>query len=102
MSDDFKPAIRHFTAFQSAAEETADKEMRDRWINEGGRFLVSSGHIIQIVGGEDACKALLTFEDGETTERHFRTTREAEAFVSRNTPRPPKRDTSRDQPPRPD
>jgi len=99
MSDNLKPAFRHFTAFQSAAEEATDKEMRDRWINEGGQFLAQSGRVIQALGSEKPYKAILILEDGDTTERYFDTMRDAETFICRSTPKPAVRDTSRDESP---
>ena len=88
-----------FSVFRSAAEEA---EMRnDERIREieGGHMSCTSGRIVSVRGSDKPFKVIMTRDDGETSEHMFATMREAEAFVRRNTPRPPERSTTYDREP---
>jgi hypothetical protein len=117
---------QHFTVFRSAAEEVKERQAmnewldmgrlllaesdqvvangksekdcdasaKDTWANEGGHMHAKSGYIVQTSPG--AFKVVLNHEGGDDTEQSCATIREGEAFIRRNTPTPPERDTSRD------
>ena len=90
---------RSFSAFRSAAEEAVTSSQAQAWDNEGGHMSSTAG---RIVGTPDAAlpyKAIMSLETGETTEHGFATMHEAEAFIRRNTPRPPARSTTYDHGP---
>jgi len=88
---------KSFTVFRSAAEEVKMKEDEQNWDNEGGHMSCTSGRIIAITGGDKSFKVIMSRAGGETSEHWFATMREAEAFVRRNTPRPPERSTIYDR-----
>ena len=90
---------RGFSIFRSAEEEADMKTTRARWDNEGGQMSSTAGRIVQTPGADLPYKAVLTLETGETTEHGFATMQEAEAFIRRNTPRPPARSTTYDRGP---
>ncbi|QNP42368.1 hypothetical protein H9L15_08540 [Sphingomonas daechungensis] len=56
----------------------------------------TSGRIVAVQDGRAQFKAIMSHGDGEPSEHLFATMAEAEAFVRRNTPRPPERDTTYD------
>lgn len=106
------PDHRSTTPKNSARGETShDRESREAWEDEGGRIdqtvprkgryadRVVSGRIVQKGGPGQPYAAVLTYEDGHTSEHPCATMREGEAFIRRAAPTPPKRDTSRDRPP---
>lgn len=106
------PDHRSTTPRHSARGETThDRESREAWEDEGGSIdervprksryadRVVSGRIVQKGGPGQPYAAVLTYEDGHTSEHPCATMREGEAFIRRAAPIPPKRDTSRDRPP---
>ena len=112
----FRPLLpdhRSTTPKRAAHRESADdRESREAWEDEGGsvddsvparsrRYAdrVVSGRIVQKGGPGHPYSAVLTHEDGHTSEHSFATMREGEDFIRRAAPTPPKRDTSRDRPP---
>ena len=88
---------RGFSIFPSAEEEADMKTARANWGNEGGHMSSTAGRVVQTLDADLPYKAILTLETGETTEHPFATMQEAEAFIRRNTPRPPARSTTYDQ-----
>ena len=102
------PARSHRAA---TAEQHEERQQRNAWEDEGGSVGESvqdrsryadrpvSGRIVQTGGPGHPFKAVLTHEDGHTSERLFPTMREGEAFIKSMTPVPVKRDTSRDRQP---
>ena len=87
---------RGFSIFRSAEEEDDMKTAKANWDNEGGHMSSTAGRVVQTPGADLPYKAILTLETGETTEHAFATMQEAEAFIRRNTPRPPERSTTYD------
>jgi len=98
MTADHNSAFRHFSAFISAAEEVADKRMRDRLIKSGGSYEALSGEIVQTTGDEHPYKVVLKFAGGVITEHPCNSVRDGQDFIRRCTPRPRPRDRSRDRP----
>jgi len=96
MTQSATPRPSHFTVFRSAAEEIADASARDEWANEGGHMRAKSGRIVQTPDATMPYKVVLDHEDGEDTEAACATIREGEAMIRRSTPRPTRRDASRD------
>jgi hypothetical protein len=91
------PKHKSFTVFRSAAEEAKMKDDELNWDNEGGHMSCTSGRVITVRGKDKPFKVIMSLPDGETSEHRFATMREAEAFVRRNTPRPPERSTTYDR-----
>lgn len=85
-----------FSIFRSAGEEAEMKERAEHQREEGGHMSCTSGRVVSNPGAVQPFKAVMTREDGSTFEVSFSTSREAEEFVSRNTPRPPARSTTYD------
>jgi hypothetical protein len=85
-----------FSIFRSASEEAEIKEGRRPVPEEGGHSGSRSGRIVSRPGAEMPFTAVMTREDGRTSEASFATMGEAEAFVRRNTPRPETRSTTYD------
>ena len=56
------------------------------------------GRVVQTRGDKKPYKVVLEHEDGEDTEHAVTTMREGEALIKAETPKPPKRDKSRDHP----
>jgi hypothetical protein len=95
----------------ATAEQHDERERRNAWEDEGGSVSEGvqdrsryadravSGRIVQTGGPGHPFKAVLTHEDGHTSERSFPTMREGEAFIKSMTPVPVKRDSSRDREP---
>ena len=79
---------KHFSAFQSAAEEAATKAEHDNWDNEGGHMSSTAGRIMRTPETALPYRVVLTQDGRTTTEHAFATMREAEAFIRRNTPVP--------------
>ena len=102
------PSRRHAAA---TPEQHEERQRRNAWEDEGGSVSQSgpdksryadravSGQIVQTGGPGHPFKAVLTHEDGHTSERSFPTMREGEAFIKSMTPVPVKRDSSRDREP---
>ncbi len=90
---------RSFSAFRSAAEEAETKRQAQEGGNEGGHMSSTAGRIVGTPHAALPYKAIMSFESGETSERSFATMQEAEAFIRRNTPRPPARSTTYDHGP---
>ena len=67
--------------------------------NEGGHMSSTAGRIVGTPHEDMPYKVILSLESGETTEHAFATMREAEAFIRRNTPRPPVKSTTYDHNP---
>jgi hypothetical protein len=65
------------------------KVEQDNWDNEGGHVSSATGRVARTLDAELPYTVLLTHDGGDVTERAFATMREAEAFIRRNTPRPP-------------
>jgi hypothetical protein len=94
----------------STAGASSDREDRHAWEDEGGSVdqrvprhdrhadRVVSGRIVQTHGSGRSYKVVLTHEDGHTSSHPCATIREGEAFIGREAPTPPRRDTSRDHP----
>ena len=91
------PKRHGFTIFRSAAEEAKMKVAEDNWDNEGGHMSCTCGRIVKISGVDKPFKVIMSREVGEASIHWFATMREAEAFVRRNTPRPPERSTVYDR-----
>jgi hypothetical protein len=91
------PKHKSFIVFRSAAEEAKMKDDELNWDNEGGHMSCTSGRVITVRGKDKPFKVIMSLPDGETSEHRFATMREAEAFVRRNTPRPPERSTTYDR-----
>ncbi len=86
---------KSFTAFRSAAEEHDTKRENDAverekqsWDNEGGHMSSTAGRVTRDPGSDLPYVVILAHHASETTEHHFATMREAEAFIKRNTPVP--------------
>ena len=99
MSDPPSSKHKSFSVFRSAAEEAEMKKDEQCQDIEGGHMSCTSGRIISVRGrgGEQAFQVIMSREGGETSEHAFATMRDAEAFVRRNTPRPPDRSTTYDR-----
>ena len=92
------------------SSKTVERDSREAWEDEGGSIdervpkdrrsnRVVSGRMVQAGGPDQPYKAVLTYEDGHTTERACATMREGEAYIRSVIPAPPSRDTSRDRRP---
>ena len=90
------PNRKNFTVFRSAAEE-ADMKNAETNEDDAGHMNCTSGRIITVRGDGKPFKAIMSRENGETSEHSFGTMREAEAFVRCNTPRPPVRSRTYDR-----
>ena len=95
MKDDPKSKRERFTAFRSAAEEARTKRENDAfrsqeqcWENEGGHMSSTAGRVTRICDADLPYVVSLSHHGSETTQRHFATMREAEAYIKRNTPVP--------------
>jgi hypothetical protein len=97
MAESRTPKPKSFTVFRSAAEEARMKDDEQNWDNEGGYMSCTSGRVITVRGSDKSFKVIMAHAGGETSEHWFATMREAEAFVRRNTPRPPERSTTYDR-----
>ena len=86
-----------FSIFRSAREEAADRITGVQV--EGGHMSSTAGRIVGTPGAEMPYKVILTLESGETTEHAMASMRAAEAFIRRNTPRPPAKTTTYDHDP---
>lgn len=96
MADGKKSKSTHFTMFRSAAEQAGlkvDEKIREP---EGGHMSCTSGRIVTARGGDKPFKVIMSRQVGGKSEHLFTTMREAEAFIRRNTPRPPERSTTYD------
>jgi hypothetical protein len=91
-----EPKRKGFSIFRSAAEEAEMKSDEQSRESEGGHMSCTSGRIVSVPNADKPFKVIMSREDGETSEHAFGTMREAEAFVRRNTPRPPERSTTYD------
>jgi hypothetical protein len=97
MAESRTPKPKSFSVFRSAAEEAKMKDDEQNWENEGGHMSCTSGRVITVRGSDKPFKVFMRRGDGDTSEHWFTTMREAEAFVRRNTPRPPERSTTYDR-----
>jgi hypothetical protein len=97
MAQSKTPKRKCFTIFRSAAEEARLKADEENWDNEGGHMSCTSGRITTARGSDKPFRVIMSREGGEISEHWFTTMREAEAFVRRNTPRPPQRSTAYDR-----
>jgi len=95
MKDDPKSKRESFTAFRSAAEEARTKRENDAfrsqeqcWENEGGHMSSTAGRVTRICDPDLPYVVSLSHHGSETTQHHFATMREAEAYIKRNTPMP--------------
>ena len=91
------PKHKSFTVFRSAAEEAKMKDDERNWDNEGGHMSCTAGRVMTVKGKDKPFKVIMSRVGDETSEHWFATMREAEAFVRRNTPRPPERSTTYDR-----
>lgn len=82
------PPHKSFTVFRSAAEEVARKSEQENWDNEGGHMSSTAGRVVRVPGAVMHYVVVLTRPESEATEHSFATMRDAEAFISRNTPVP--------------
>lgn len=87
MSSDKYPTRKSFTAFSSAAEEAAQKSLRNA-NTEGGHMSSTAGRVKHVPGENLPFVVTLTHHKCDATEHSFATMREAEAFIERNTPVP--------------
>lgn len=94
-----KPKWKHFSAFRTAAEEDSNAKRGKAGEIEGAHTHMSAtrGRIVQTPGNEKPYKVVLDHEEGGATEHPVATMKEGEALIKRKTPRPAKRDTSRDR-----
>jgi len=83
-----RSGCKPFSVFRSAREEAAIKAARDKWANGGGHMNSTSGLVVSTPGAELPYKVLLRHAGLPDTEHPFRTIRQCEAFIRRNTPRP--------------
>jgi len=90
MADPNKSKPKNFSVFRSAAEEADMKNDEQSWDNEGGHMSCTSGRIVS-VPGDKPFKVVMSRETGGDSDHLFATMRAAEAFIRRNTPRPPER-----------
>lgn len=67
----------------------------------GTRSIAVSGRIVRPRGGREPYKAVLTHEDGTSSERSFPTIIAGEAFIRSRTPRPLPRESFRGRAPAP-
>ena len=88
MQDSQDSKRKSFTVFRSASEEAETKREEQAWDNEGGHMSSTSGRVRHDPGADLPFVVRLTRPEGEPTEHHFATMREAEAFIKRNTPVP--------------
>lgn len=72
----------------SAGIESWDNEGGQIGTAEGGHMSSSSGRVLRVAGAALPYTAVVTRPDRLALRRSFRTMREAEAFVRRNTPVP--------------
>jgi hypothetical protein len=86
-----------FSIFPTAAEEAETKREERSWENEGGHMSCTAGRIVFGGGSDKQFKVIMSRDGGKESEHVFETMQEAEAFVRRNTPRPPVRSTTYDQ-----
>ena len=91
------PPGKHFTVFPTAAEEAAATAGEAAWDNEGGHMSSTAGRIVRTPDAALPYKVVLSHHGCADSERGFATMREAEAFISRNTPVPLARRTLYDQ-----
>jgi hypothetical protein len=56
------------------------------------------GRVVQTPAAKEPYKVILEHEAGKDTEHAVSTVREGEALIAQETPKPPERDTTRDQP----
>ena len=89
---DGKKSKSILTMFRSATEQAELKVVE----KSRGHMSCTSGRIITVRGGGKPFKVIMSRQAGEKSEHLFATMREAEAFIRRNTPRPPERSTTYD------
>lgn len=77
-----------FSVFRSAVEEAATKAEQGERDSEGAHMNSTSGLVVSTPGAELRYKVILRHEGMPETEHAFRTIRECEAFIGRNTPTP--------------
>jgi hypothetical protein len=70
--------------------QTVSTLEQEAWDNEGGYMSCSSGRVSLTAGAELPFRAVMTRPSGLPLYRSFATMREAEAFIRRNTPVPPR------------
>jgi hypothetical protein len=92
-----KPS-QHFTPFRSAAEEAMNTLEQEPSENEGGRMSSTSGQTVRTSDAELPYKAILKHDGRADSSHSFKTMREAEAFIRRNTPPPAPHCTLYDRP----
>ena len=88
--------MRSFTAFHSAREEVERAEALI--LSKHRPREATTGRTVRTPSGNFPSKAILTHDDMPETEFDFATVRECEAFIRRNTPSPPARNTLFDRP----
>lgn len=76
---------QHFTAFHSAAEESARALAIDEWANEGGHMHAMSGSIVATPDAVQPYKVIFDHGDGLDTEEACGTVRECQARIRRCT-----------------
>jgi len=77
-----------FTVFRSASEEAETVREQQSWDNEGGHMSSTAGRVTRVPGAKLPYVVTLMHHLSDATKHSFRSMREAEAFIKRNTPIP--------------
>ena len=77
-----------FTVFRSASEEAETVREQQSWDNEGGHMSSTAGRVTRVPGAKLPYVVTLMHHLSDATKHSFRSMREAEAFIKRNTPVP--------------
>lgn len=77
-----------FTVFRSASEEAETVREQQSWDNEGGHMSSTAGRVTRVPGAKLPYVVTLMHHLSDATNHSFRSMREAEAFIKRNTPVP--------------
>src|SRR3954453_20830058 len=96
MSDQ-NPPTEQFNSSGIAMDAVASPQPVERWENEGGHTASRFGRIVRDPTAQRPYNVILSHHEGAESERAFKTMREAEAFVRRNTPVPRPRSTLYDR-----
>ena len=77
-----------FTVFRSASEEAETVREQQSWDDEGGHMSSTAGRVTRVPGAKLPYVVTLMHHLSDATKHSFRSMREAEAFIKRNTPVP--------------
>ena len=77
-----------FTVFRSASEEAETVREQQSWDNEGAHMSSTAGRVTRVPGAKLPYVVTLMHHLSDATKHSFRSMREAEAFIKRNTPVP--------------